>query len=400
MKNIKLSDYTYHLPAGKIATHGLAERDQAKLLLYKGSKISHHIFHELPGLLPANTTLFFNDTKVIQARLFLQRKSGAKIEVFLLSPAAPGQRIEDTLNTTGKVTYHCLIGNLKKWPEDETLLSEIAGKHRQTLLKVRLVNKEKKLVEFSWENPTTTFGEIISQIGHMPLPPYIKRADEEADKERYQTVYSKCPGAVAAPTAGLHFTGKVLQELSAKGIKTDFLTLHVSAGTFQPIKVDDVSQHPMHNERIIINKTNLQNLLAARHVTAVGTTALRTLESTYWYGVQLLTTGSNGFTIARLTPYGFNQHKLPSRKEALARVLAHLEDNQLDAIEGNTEIFIMPGYTFKVCDGLITNFHQPGSTLILLVAAFVGNNWQKIYQEALTNDYRFLSYGDSSLLLR
>jgi S-adenosylmethionine:tRNA ribosyltransferase-isomerase len=293
-----------------------------------------------------------------------------------------------------------MIGNLKKWQEGEILIQEIAFNDHIVGLSVCLTNKAKKQVTFSWDDELLNFGGILEAIGHTPLPPYIKRADEKEDKLRYQTVYSKAPGAVAAPTAGLHFTNNVLTALKDKGIKDEYLTLHVSAGTFQPIKEEVVTNHPMHSEQIILTKENLKSILSAPYIIAVGTTALRTLESVYWYGVQLLLSSKTDFHIDKLVPYTYQNHNLPSVKQAIKKVLNHMQDSSLDSIKGDTEIFIMPGYEFKICQGLITNFHQPGSTLILLVAAFIGDDWREIYKNALSNNYRFLSYGDSTVLLK
>ncbi len=400
MKNIKLADYTYQLPQDKIAKYGLDRRDHAKLLYYRNGQIAHHVFHQLQDILPPQSTLFFNNTKVIQARLKLKRKTGAIIEVFLLSPDAPQETILSTLESTRPVVYHCMIGNLKKWKESEILTEDLVINGRNIVLKAELLNRDAMTVIFSWDDHQTTFSDIINQIGHTPLPPYLNRSDEPGDKERYQTVYSQHPGAVAAPTAGLHFTNEILENLASQGTKMSHLTLHVSAGTFQPIKVDKITDHPMHSERVIISRTNVEDVISAKTVVAVGTTALRTLESTFWYGVQLLTTGKPEFQIAKLTPYDTNEVELPSRNMAFEAVLDHMIQNNYHEISGETEIFIFPGYSFKVCDALITNFHQPGSTLILLIAAFVGEKWRMIYDEALANSYRFLSYGDSSLLIR
>jgi len=399
VKNIKLSDYTYHLPTEKIASHGLQQRDQSKLLIYKNRNVSHQNFADITNHLPKESSLFFNNTKVIQARLKLKRNTGAIIEVFLLSPADPNLSIYETLNYTKEVDYTCMIGNLKKWHEGEDLSQIIALNNETIHLKVCLLDKERKHVRFSWESSNISFGDIVEAIGHTPLPPYIKRDDEIEDKLRYQTVYSKMPGAVAAPTAGLHFTDKVLASIKSKGIVANYLTLHVSAGTFQPIKEEVVTDHPMHNEQIIITKNNLEQILAGSYNIAVGTTALRTLESTYWFGVQLLLTNKRTFHIEKLAPYQYANQVLPTLSESIEKVLKHMHGKGLETIFGDTEIFIIPGYDFRVCNGLLTNFHQPGSTLILLVAAFVGEDWKNIYHEALNKNYRFLSYGDSSLLL-
>ena len=364
MKNIKLADYTYQLPVDRIASYGLKDRDQSKLLKFEDGLLSHHTFTQITGLLPANSTLFFNNTKVIQARLILKRNTGAVIEVFLLSPSDPQLSIYETMTFKSKVSYTCMIGNLKKWQEGEDLLQKINIGDKNIDLSVCLISKAKKEVALSWNSNDITFAEVLEAVGHTPLPPYIKRPDEKADKERYQTVYSKTPGAVAAPTAGMHFTKSVLDSIKKRGINCEYLTLHVSAGTFQPIKEELVTDHPMHSEQIIITKNNLQGLLANRYIIAVGTTALRTLESTYWFGVQLLLTSRTNFRIDKLAPYKFQPQELPPAKLAIERVLKFMDDNNLETIKGDTEIFIMPGYEFKICSGLITNFHQPGSTHI------------------------------------
>jgi len=399
LEKIKLSEYTYNLSPEKIASYGLKKRDHSKLLFYSNGQINHYNFFQLKDLIPPKASLFFNNTKVIQARLFLKRNTGAVIEVFLLSPSNPSLSIYNTLDNTTDVSYKCMIGNLKKWQENEILTKEININGKEILLNVNLSNKKNKVVDFSWKSSDVTFGEIIDAIGHTPLPPYIKRADDKNDKKRYQTIYSKLPGAVAAPTAGLHFTNEVLNSLVNKGIKLEQLTLHVSAGTFQPIKVEKVSEHPMHSEQIIITTANIKAILSAKYRIAVGTTAMRTLESTYWYGVQILLTNKTAFQIDKLSPYQYDSQELPDLHKSLNAILSFMHENNLETMKGDTEIFIMPGYKFKVCQGLITNFHQPGSTLILLVAAFIGEKWKDIYHEALHKNYRFLSYGDSSLLL-
>ena len=396
---INLSDYQYHLPQERIARYGLPQRDQARLLVYHRGRIDHHRFSQLPHILPANATLFFNNTKVISARLYFQRKTGAVIEIFLLNPATPGTSIYDTLSASGRVTYQCTIGNLKKWKDGEILQAHLTVKGHSLLLQARLTDRSARVVEFSWDKREITFGDILDQVGHTPLPPYLKRPDEPQDKERYQTVYSKEPGAVAAPTAGLHFTATTLRALRNRGIAMQELTLHVSAGTFQPIKVDDVSKHPMHREEIIVSRSNIEALMEAPYPVAVGTTAMRTLESLYWYGVQLQHKPGSRFHISKDLPYRYQEDNLPDLQQVCRLVLEEMQRQKVDKLQGTTEIFIYPGYQFRVCRGLVTNFHLPGSTLILLVAAFVGEDWRLIYESALQEGYRFLSFGDSSLLL-
>lgn len=383
---LKLEDFLYDLPEDRIAKHPPKERSDSKLLFYNKGEISHHEFKNIKDLIPDNSLLVFNDTKVIPARIIMHKDTGARIEIFLLEPTGPSKVHEEVMNSTGTCTWKCMIGNARKWKHNTTL--EIP----ELLLKATRTDDD--LVTFEWTEGT--FSDLLTEIGKIPLPPYINREVDEIDQERYQTVYSKMKGAVAAPTAGLHFTKEIINSFSNKEIKTDYLTLHVSAGTFQPIKSENISEHPMHNEQIWITRDNIQNILNHDQVIAVGTTSMRTLESLYWYGVKLLS-GSTDFFIDKNDPYDFDP---VSRKEALTAVLSRMNDLKVNKIGGNTEIFIYPGYEFQICDGLVTNFHLPGSTLILLVSAFIDNDWKTIYQSALGNSYRFLSYGDSSLLLR
>lgn len=391
---ININDYRYDLPDERIALYPLAERDKSKLLVYRNGDIQHATFKNLVDFLPDNSFLFFNDTKVIPARIHFIKQTGAEIEIFLLSPVVPSSIVSQAMAATSSTTWQCTIGNLKRWKENSFLEKSIDG----ITLKAELEDREKGLVRFTWPGDFS-FAEMISKIGETPLPPYLKRKVETNDRERYQTIYSHYEGAVAAPTAGLHFTDRIFAQLASKKIDHDFLTLHVSAGTFQPVKVDDVSQHIMHREQIIITRKNLENLLASdRSVIPVGTTSMRTLESIYWFGVKLLQDEDATFEITQDDPYLPNT-ALPSSKQAVEAVIETFEKKKLEALGGSTAIFIRPGYTFRICHGLITNFHQPGSTLMLLVAALVGNDWKKIYQSALENDYRFLSFGDSSLLL-
>ena len=390
---MQTSDYSYVLPPDKIAIYPLAQRDSSKLLVYKKGTITHSVFRALPDHLPRNAFLFFNDTKVIPARLHFRKDTGAAIEIFLLNPVDPSPLISETMASTERCSWHCTIGNLKKWAEGTTLKKEISN----LTLEASLTDRRNTVVEFSWKTGQS-FAEIIRKSGETPLPPYIKRAPEATDQERYQTVYSHYDGAVAAPTAGLHFTRSVLHELERRDIARDFLTLHVSAGTFQPIKTANPQLHVMHEEQIILNKTNIANLLVpGRLITAVGTTSMRTLESLYWFGARLCIDRRAEFRISQNDPYTITNTPPPA--EALAAVVNYMDEQQTDHLIGETSIYIRPGYTFRICKGLITNFHQPASTLILLVAAFVGEDWRKIYDEALRKDYRFLSYGDSSLLL-
>lgn len=388
-----LKDYIYHLPEERIAKYPLKDRSAAKMLHYNKGQISHHIFKELPNKLPDDSLLFFNNTKVIPARLFFSKDTGALIEIFLLEPLKPHTQRELAMEANSPVQWRCMIRNLKKWKNDDLSLKLESS----TTLTATLISREEQIVELTWTGKNT-FAELLEVCGRIPLPPYMNREATEEDNITYQTVYAQLKGAVAAPTAGLHFTPEIIEALKDE-VKMDYLTLHVSAGTFQPIKTDDYKAHDMHEEEVIVSKNNLLNIINHQgKIIPVGTTSMRTLESTYWYGVQLLMTRNTDFNIEKLFPYG-NFAQLPARKEAFKAVLDHLEKNEMENIIGKTSIYIFPGYRMKVCDGLITNFHLPGSTLILLIAALVGESWKKIYEEALSNNYRFLSYGDSSLLI-
>lgn len=392
-RTLNIRDYTYDLPADRIALFPLEKRDDSKLLVYDRGVIAHSRFHSLADHLPSNSLLFFNDTRVIPARLHFQKETGAEIEIFLLHPVLPSPLLLEAMQATGTCSWQCTIGNLKRWTEGTILVKKIDG----ITLRASLIDREKNMISFSWDGGQS-FAEIISRSGETPLPPYLKRDAEASDKERYQTVYAHYEGAVAAPTAGLHFTPEILDKLKQKNIGTDFLTLHVSAGTFQPVKTERADEHIMHREQVVVNRANILHLLEEnKFIIPVGTTSMRTLESLYWYGVKLLDDPTASFVITQHEPY---QHTraLPSRMEAFRAVLQCMDAVETDTITGETSIFIMPGYTFRVCQALITNFHQPGSTLILLVAAFVGEDWKKIYEAAMKEGYRFLSYGDSSLL--
>lgn len=397
---IHLSDYWYTLPDEKIAKYPLAKRDQSKLLVYKGKPgtIAHESFINIADHLPPDASLFFNNTKVIPARLLFHKATGATIEIFLLEPKKPSTEIATTMLAQGKTSWYCMIKNLKKWKHDEILIRSLMHHGEPIAIKAHLDDPVNQIVSLEWDSPIP-FAKLLEILGEVPLPPYLKRKAEETDKQTYQTVYSEKDGAVAAPTAGLHFTQEVLGAIRDKGIETHFLTLHVSAGTFQPIKEETVTKHPMHAEQMVVSRANVLAISQAKRIIAVGTTSLRTLESLYWFGVKLMLQGEGPFVIEKLMPYEYETAQLPTKEASMQAILTYMEKKQLDTISGQTSIFIFPGYQFRICDGLITNFHQPGSTLILLVAAFVGQDWSKIYSEALSNDYRFLSYGDSSLLM-
>ena len=398
IQSIDLKEYQYTLPEDRIAKHPLEKRDHSKLLEYKNGILHHRHFFDLPALLDSDTLLVYNNTKVIPARLIFQRQTGARIEVFLLQPVAPSRVMSQIMASKKPVVWETMIGNVKKWKEGEELQGTVTVANRQVILTARLLNRALKQVEFSWSDEEIAFVDLVEACGETPLPPYLNRKAHEEDKSRYQTVYSEKEGAVAAPTAGLHFTEEIFSGLRKKGIQEAALTLHVSAGTFQPIKVETVEEHPMHSEQMEIKLETIEKLLKHEgKIVAVGTTSVRTLESMYWFGVQLLENRGSIFHIEKLAPYARREF-LPTGKEALEAIVKEMNAKSVDSLLGTTEIFLFPGYRFQLVDGLITNFHQPGSTLILLIAALLGEDWKKVYQEALANNYRFLSYGDSSLL--
>lgn len=391
---LPMNDFSYELPDHRIAKYPLPERDQSKLLVYKGGEIVHSQFFKIDKYLPPHSTLYFNDTKVIPARLHFQKDTGAVIEIFLLNPLAPSTLLQQAMTVTHHTQWQCTIGNLKRWPDGTTLIKTVG----EMTIHATLIDRVAGIVDLRWTPQSLTFSEIITQAGNVPLPPYLHRDAEESDKQTYQTIYSRNEGAVAAPTAGLHFTTHVLNSLLKNGHQLQHLTLHVSAGTFQPVKAENAADHTMHQEQLVITKENVESLLNAPVKVAVGTTALRTLESLYWFGVKLKSDPGAPF---RITQYDPNQlTPTIALQDSIQEVLKLFTRLKTDKITGETAIYIMPGYNFKVVDALITNFHQPASTLILLIAAFVGSDWRAVYDSAIKMDYRFLSYGDSSLLFR
>ena len=400
-KEIRIEDYNYNLPDGRIAKYPLTKRDSSKLLVYKNDKIFDSVFSDLPQCLPADSLMVFNNTKVIQARLHFRKATGAQIEIFCLEPHIPHDYLLN-FQQTQACSWVCLIGNLKKWKEGE-LVKEI--RIRGKLVKItanRLQsNGDSYIVEFKWDNPDVTFSEILEVMGELPIPPYLNRDTEEQDKQTYQTVYSKIDGSVAAPTAGLHFTSEVFRSLKEKGIKTAEITLHVGAGTFRPVKSEQIKDHVMHSEFISVKREFIEQLLNYKGmVIAVGTTSVRTLESLYFLGT-LLEKGKNPkMQVSQWQPY--EETKNPVTKEkALSNLIDYLDTHGLNTLIADTQIIIAPGYKFKIVDGIVTNFHQPQSTLLLLISAFLGGDrWKDIYTHALDEGYRFLSYGDSSLLLK
>ena len=395
---VRIADYSYPLPDEKIAKHPAEPRDSSKLLVFNSGKITHQVFKDITEVLPKNSHLVFNNTKVIPARLFFKRQTGAIIEVFILHPVLPSPLVAISMEARYSCEWECVIGNKKKWKEHETLTLNIINNGVSLTLKATLANKESNLVRFEWSSEAV-FSEIIEYFGNIPLPPYLNREAEEEDLEDYQTVYSKEKGAVAAPTAGLHFSDDILKSLEKNNNKLSYLTLHVGAGTFMPVKAENALEHPMHEEQMVFSKDFVENLLKNHEfVIPVGTTSMRSLESLYWFGVKLLGNENAIFFIEKLFPY--QNHPEITVIQALRAILNYLEKTDSKQLMGSTEIMIFPGYKFRICNALITNFHQPGSTLLLLVAALVGEEkWKEIYNEALENNYRFLSFGDSSFLI-
>ncbi len=404
-KEISISDFTYDLPEEKIATHPLQKRDDSKLLVYKDGNISQSFYHYLPELLSAQSLMVFNNTKVVEARLLFQKETGGVIEIFCLEPHEKYADITTAMNQTGSVQWLCLVGGASKWKSGLVLEKGLQIGSQSLRLEAKYVEKRTDcfVIELSWNDDRLSFAEILHYAGKVPLPPYIKRDAELSDAERYQTVYANFDGSVAAPTAGLHFTKEIFEALKTKGIETGFVTLHVGAGTFKPVKSERMHDHEMHAEFIEVENSFIEKLIANAHkkVIAVGTTSLRTIESLYWLGCKLL---QNPKAFEKTSPfleqweaYDLNQQNY-SVEDALNAVLDHIKNKNHNALLAKTQIIIAPGYQFKIAEGLITNFHQPSSTLLLLVAAFIGNDWRKVYDYALKNDFRFLSYGDGSLL--
>ena len=400
LPKLDLEKFSYTLPEEKIAQYPLEKREESKLLVYHQGTIQHGIFKDIGRYLPPKSLLFFNDTRVIPARLFFQKETGALIEVLLLQPEAPVKDINQAMQVKSACSWQCMVGNLKKWKDGQTLEQLVDCGKTPVRLRAKIENRENKIIAFQWDNTGICFVDLIEAFGKVPLPPYIDRDAEDDDLPRYQTVYSHHDGAVAAPTAGLHFNAHLMRQLEKNGNVLDYLTLHIGAGTFQPVKEKNMVDHPMHCEQLCVSLQNLENLCNHKApVIAVGTTSMRTLESIYWFGVKLLKGMGGKFQISKLMAYEMDQKSLPDKNEAIKAVVKHMQDIQAETIYGETEMMIFPGYRFRVCEGLITNYHMPGSTLMLLVAAFIGEDWRKVYKEALENDYRFLSYGDSSLLL-
>ena len=400
-EQIRIEEFNYPLPDERIAKFPLTKRDESKLLVYRNGKIDEAVFKQLSDYLPQGSMLVYNNTRVIQARMLFQKETGAQIEVFCLEPVIPHDYAL-VFQQTESCSWLCLVGNLKKWKEG-ALHKTIRMDDKEVVLSAERIKTtgDSHLVRFSWNNPQVTFAELLDGAGILPIPPYLHRETRESDLQTYQTVYSKIKGSVAAPTAGLHFTPEVLAGLDAKGFTREEVTLHVGAGTFKPVKSEVIGDHEMHTEFISVRRSAIENIRTnLGRIIAVGTTSVRTLESLYYMGRTLVNNPdatSEELVVTQWTPYHDTEEV--TAHEALTALLDYLDRNQTDALLSATQIMIAPGYEFKIVKGIITNFHQPKSTLLLLISAFVNGNWKSIYNYALDNDFRFLSYGDSSLLL-
>ena len=416
-KHIHISDYNYDLPDSRIAKFPVSPRDTSKLLIYRHGEISDDIFYNLPKYLPEKSLMVFNNTKVIQARMHFRKETGALIEVFLMEPAAPTD-YELMFQTRGECSWLCMVGNLKKWKEGSLVRTfDVAGttiNFKATMRRDIIDAKSggtNYWVDFAWDNPQVSFAEILDAVGELPIPPYLNRETQDSDKTTYQTVYSKIKGSVAAPTAGLHFTDKVLAAIDAAGVRREELTLHVGAGTFKPVKSEEIDGHTMHTEYVCVRRDTLQTLLDYDCCAiAVGTTSVRTLESLYYMGVKLEANpdaAEEDLHVCQWEPYektdgtpvGGNLIDGITPQKAISNIIAWLDKNNLKTLHSSTQIIIAPGYEYKIVKVLVTNFHQPQSTLLLLVSAFLKGNWHNVYDYALSHDFRFLSYGDSSILI-
>ena len=399
--NIKIEDYNYPLPNDMIAKFPLVERDMSKLLFQSGNTVEEKRFAKLPELLPKNSLLIFNETKVVKARLLFKKSTGASIEIFCLEPVKPVNDFQLAYEQKSPVVWKCFIGNAKRWKSGKLEL-KINSNGQETILLAEKTEQlsEGFLVSFQWDNYNLTFSDIISTAGFVPIPPYLNRKPVEEDSTRYQTVYAHHKGSVAAPTAGLHFTDTIIAKLDEIGIETDKLTLHVGAGTFKPVVSHTIAEHEMHTEKVIVGIHTLKHLRQKLDdpIIPVGTTSMRTIESLYWMAVKLQK-GNNKFTVEQWDPYKLTVDPEFNSRKALSLLINYLEENKLDEIKGETRLMIAPGYKFKIATGLITNFHQPKSTLLLLVSALIGDSWKQAYDFALKNNFRFLSYGDSCLFL-
>jgi len=399
---IKIEEYNYPLPDDRIAKFPLEQRHLSKLLCLKEDVISEEKFFQIPRLLPADSLLVFNETKVIQARLLLKKATGASIEIFCLEPVKPVNDFQLAFQQKPPVVWKCLVGNAKRWKSGnlESVLT-IDGKAVRLTAKKDAQLSDFFLISFSWEPEGMLFSEILEASGLVPLPPYLHRKPVASDKERYQTVYARLDGSVAAPTAGLHFTDDILQQLSDRGIQSEKVILHVGAGTFKPVSSETIQDHEMHTEKVVVAKEVLESLRKqlGNPIILVGTTSMRTIESLFWMALKIKLGLTNEFVVNQWDPYELTIPDHFTSREALALLIEVLEQNGLEELKGETRLMIAPGYQFRIATGLITNFHQPKSTLLLLVSALIGDRWKEAYEFALKNNFRFLSYGDSCLFL-
>jgi len=401
---IFIKDYSYTLPTDRIAKYPLEKRDLSKLLIYRQGKISEDLYYNLDQHIPSNSLLVFNKTKVIQARILFKKETGGIIEIFCLEPHNQYNDISTAMQTTKKVWWHCLVGGASKWKHGQILEKKIKTAVHEIVLRAAYIKKERDnfIIEFNWIPERLNFSEVLIHTGATPLPPYIKREAEKTDTERYQTIYAQDEGSVAAPTAGLHFTKSIFKKLASKNIFHDFVTLHVGSGTFKPVKNENLYQHEMHAEFISIARSSIETLLLNldRKIIAVGTTSFRTLESLYWLGIKASLNPAinlHSLHLHQWESYELLKNKIPAT-EALKCLLSWMNKNKIEWLDTKTSLIILPGYKIQISNALITNFHQPKSTLLLLVAALIGDDWKKVYDYALQNNFRFLSYGDGSLL--
>ena len=405
-KELKIIDFTYDLPQNKIAAYPLAERDQSKLLIYKNGKIGVDTYKNIDDQLTSETLLIFNNTKVVEARILFTKETGSTIEIFCLEPDDRYKDVTNAMLQHSKVFWKCLVGGAKKW-KSEKLSKPIEINQESIVLDASIVEKKNDyfIIEFNWSNQSISFAELLHHAGIIPLPPYLNRSIEEADKTTYQTIYAKHDGSVAAPTAGLHFTDTIFEKFASKNIHNSYVTLHVGAGTFKPVKASKMNEHEMHAEYIDVTIETIQDLMnySPKTIVAVGTTSLRTIESLYWMGVkayQNIEASIEEIEVKQWDAYDLEVPEGFRYADALNEIVAMMDRNNLQTLTGKTQVMIAPGYTIRAIKGIITNFHQPDSTLLLLIATVIGENWRKVYGYALNNDFRFLSYGDSSLLLR
>ena len=411
VQNISIEDYNYPLPDERIAKYPLSERDASKLLVLKNGKITSSHFKDIDDFLPKDSLLIFNETKVVRARLQFTKESGASIEIFCLEPITGNGDYQLAFSSASPSRWRCLVGNSRRWKSDKlTMAIEVTKtpRHQDTKTKATLYaeriekNDNYSVIEFSWEPAELSFAEILEAAGEIPLPPYLHREAEASDRERYQTVFAKHEGSVAAPTAGLHFTNELIDKLKSEGIAFEEVTLHVGAGTFRPVSSETIGEHEMHSETIVVRKSCIENLIknCNKTIIPVGTTSMRTIESLYWIGLMLIEEGleERNLHLNQWFPYK-ERESLPSAEESLSTILKYMEEHQMNVFHASTALMIAPSCKINIAKALITNFHQPKSTLLLLVSALIGDKWKEAYQYALNNDFRFLSYGDSCLFL-